>query len=660
MKRHNGVYGIFILCLISLPVTIIGFVLQCPFCPDSYSRNGFTRIGRPRRARSPNAPPFSLERNDPAFGDALAASPLENMSNDPFLKAMMALGYSDAQRGQILAQLQAAGLWEDSQSSSSRMLFTVTQDFGEQTSAISTLLIQDFGLSPLVAHQTRAALQYTRNEAEKVSADRMKDHRRKTREVLEEKLQRYEAGLSMNDTAAPSSLRNRTSLEQRYKATIVSAAAQHRDQLSYSLSLDAFPVLQAELQDFFRFMTLPSTDAQGETPIRAATANIYLRHAKLFLGWYWDIHSSQQQQAKNKETLSLFTIFPSKEKDHAAPILEFIMWLRKSRCIAVSYEANLLRGLSKLLKWRFRKESCGDDHDGSTLSNASFGDIPVIRELRKLHRDANRRQAVAPRVSNEDHKWLSWPEYLQVVQSARTDLYTLLQAYENEFAVVPTVASKQLQRSQRVHQRQVAVVYQKYLILAVFANIPDRQRTIRELEIGRSFVKDVRTQQWCIKHAPEDYKTGKTYGERPALHLPTSLTNEIDTFIDEWRPVLLDKRNEKTKATVAECHHLFLSVRSGDPLTSDAVYHTVSKTCFAYSGKRTNPHLLRDMIVTHVRESSHASEQQLEALALFMGHSAAIQRKSYDRRTLSKKVAPAVALLEQVNAGGLGGSINER
>jgi hypothetical protein len=55
------------------------------------------------------------------------------------------------------------------------------------------------------------------------------------------------------------------------------------------------------------------------------------------------------------------------------------------------------------------------------------------------------------------------------------------------------------------------------------------------------------------------------------------------------------------------------------------------------------------MIVTHVRESSSASEQQLEALALFMGHSIQMQRTSYDRRTLTKKIAPAVDLLRSVN-----------
>jgi hypothetical protein len=583
----------------------------------------------------------------------LASHSKNSLNHDPFLKAMIALGYSDSQRDHILIQLQKAGLWENSSGSS--MLCTVTKDLGEYSSTISTLLIQDFGLSPLVAHQTRAALQYMPNEPRSIDG-----HRRPSRtpERPKEDVEGlFNAEPSMNDPVVSSSFPNRTfiSLEQRYKATIVSTSAQQRDQLTYSLALDEFPVLQAELQDFFRFMTLPSTDAQGETPIRAATANIYLRHAKLFLGWYWDIHLSQQP-TNQKESLSLYSIFPSKEKEYAAPILKFVLWLRTSRRIAVSYEANLLRGLSKLLKWRFCKESCADDSDGSSNGNNSFGDIPVIRELRKLHRDANRRQAVAPRVSNEDYKWLSWPEYLQVVQSARRDLQSLLQAYEHDYTAIASPAqkmeSKQWLRSKRIQQRQVAVAYQKYLILAVFANIPDRQRTVRELEIGRSFVKDARSQQWCIKHAPEDYKTGKTYGERPALHLPTSLTNEMDAFIDQWRPVLLERRGG-FNSTTTKWNHLFLGVRTGTPLTSDAVYHTVSKTCYQYSGKRTNPHLLRDMIVTHVRESSDASEQQLEALALFMGHSAAIQRKSYDRRTLTKKVAPAVALLEQVNAMGM-------
>ena len=76
----------------------------------------------------------------------------------------------------------------------------------------------------------------------------------------------------------------------------------------------------------------------------------------------------------------------------------------------------------------------------------------------------------------------------------------------------------------------------------------------------------------------------------------------------------------------------------------------VGKACFDHTGKKTNPHLLRDMIVTHVRDSPDVSERDLEALALFMGHSVSMQKSSYDRRTLDQKVAPAVSLLQSINS----------
>jgi hypothetical protein len=54
------------------------------------------------------------------------------------------------------------------------------------------------------------------------------------------------------------------------------------------------------------------------------------------------------------------------------------------------------------------------------------------------------------------------------------------------------------------------------------------------------------------------------------------------------------------------------------------------------------------MIVTHLR-GTDASEQQLEALAIFMGHSVHTQKTSYDKRSKADKVAPAVSLLQQLN-----------
>ena len=54
------------------------------------------------------------------------------------------------------------------------------------------------------------------------------------------------------------------------------------------------------------------------------------------------------------------------------------------------------------------------------------------------------------------------------------------------------------------------------------------------------------------------------------------------------------------------------------------------------------------MIVTHLR-STDASERELEALAIYMGHSLQQQKGSYDRRSKEQKVAPAVDLLRCIN-----------
>jgi hypothetical protein len=59
------------------------------------------------------------------------------------------------------------------------------------------------------------------------------------------------------------------------------------------------------------------------------------------------------------------------------------------------------------------------------------------------------------------------------------------------------------------------------------------------------------------------------------------------------------------------------------------------------------------MIITHLR-GTDASERELEALAIYMGHSMAMQKGTYDRRTKEQKVAPAIDLLERAWSGGGG------
>jgi integrase len=226
---------------------------------------------------------------------------------------------------------------------------------------------------------------------------------------------------------------------------------------------------------------------------------------------------------------------------------------------------------------------------------------------------------------------------LQVIQNTKNEVLQLIKDFRNQSPSDRKFRKGDTDRIYSIEQQNIAEAYQRYLILAFFANIPDRQRTMRELEIEKTLVKDEQTGCWTVKHGPDDYKTGKSYGERPAMPLAEELSPAIDDFLNNWRPALQPSTN-----------FLFVQSRTGKPLTGDSVFQRVSRCCFKYTGKRTNPHLLRDMIVTHVRESD-ASEKELEALALFMGHSLHMQRTSYDRRTLTNKIAPAVKLMQSLN-----------
>lgn len=559
----------------------------------------------------------------------LTAKPPQSDAQDAFEQSLQQMGFSDSTRLSIHTKLKDVGLDDTSE------LVALAVDFRERPEVFSSLLQSDFSLDPVSAHRTRAAVMNLLSESNesKVSVKEGENE-----EVLVAHPTRNGAvnGIA-NDELKDGEKR------PLYKNVVVNEKAQKRRRRTSDVSeekhdyglprnyREMYPILGSELDDFELFMTRPSTASQ-EAPIRPATATVYMRHAKLFLGWFLSQWEKNGGAPFESSSVSLFGIIPNKEKDSANSFLDFILWLRTARNISVSYEANVLRGLTKLLKFRFSSESNTDPNYGEK----SFDDIPIIRELRKLHRDANKRQTLSPRSSDEDQKWLPWSEYLEVVRGLKRDLLQCIQKYEND-ASEHQSNKRDVNKAYSPTQRKIAVLYQQYLILSFLACVPDRQRTIRELELKRSFVRDKQNNVWTIKHGPDDYKTGKTYGDRPPLLLSPALVPEIDDFLERWRPCFLPKSD-----------HLFIQPRTGNPLTQDSVYQIVGRCCYKYSGKRTNPHLLRDMIVTHVRESD-ASEKQLEALALYMGHSITMQRTSYDRRTLTKKVAPAVELLQSVN-----------
>lgn len=552
----------------------------------------------------------------------------------------------------ILHQLEESGLNEFD------TLTRLAQDFADRPEIFSSLLIQDFHFPPLLAHQTRAVVMDLLASSSSSSSSTTLEHSKSTNpttnshnlrppendaNVWEAAVGSFSdpgpkigitpakgAGVTENDgttpTRAPAKKKVIVNLKQSERRTKTGS------NFEYGLPKDydkIYPAIAQELEDYYMYMTEPSTSNQGEDPIRPATAKVYMTHAKLFLGWF--ITSHEDAAATGKD-LSIDGIIRSKEKESAQPFIDFVMWLRRNRQVSAGYEANVLRGIIKLLKFRFRQESAED------ASALTFADIPLIQEIRKLHRTANQKQRIAPKSSDEQKKWLSWPEYLTVIQKTKEEVQSLRQIFAETDPTDYRYRKGDTEREFSTQEEEIAQAFQRYLILGIFASIPDRQRTIRELELGRTLIRE--NDQWFVKHGPDDYKTGKAYGERPPMGLAAELTPALDEFVERWRPVLRPSTE-----------FLFVQARTGNPLSIDSVFDRVTRCCFKYTGKPTNPHLLRSMIITHVREESNASEKELEALALFMGHSIQMQRSSYDKRTLQKKIAPAVELIQSVNQG---------
>ena len=557
------------------------------------------------------------------------------------------------------------------------LLLLAKDFFKDRPEVFASLLISDFNFPPLVAHQTRALTMsilrkkqrmtqqqqdqsINDNDSNGVVVNGASVSGRNSINVddddgeisIEASTENHYGGSpnfpngNNNKNGNSSSLPIKFS-DKEFRSTVVNEKARNRrkktvaattsqkqkgqqgattaaeETYNYGLPRDyesIYPKLSSELDEYYIFMTQPTTYSQ-ESPIRDATAKVYLNHAKLFLGWWTTIQQQQHVNTtapttttifatdtsvtrvvpKNNDTeLSLFVdIIPNQEKDSVNDIIRFVLWLR-SRDVSVSYEANVLRGIIKLLKFRFARESNSDPLDGKN----TFDDIQLIKEVRKLHRDANQRQRLAPRSSDETKKWISWEDYLRVTQCTRNEVLQMIEEYESLSPSKRHYRKKGSDNNQSClyssEQIKIAEAYQRYLILAFFASIPDRQRTIRELEVGRTLLKDNDSNCWVVKHGPNDYKTGKHYGERPAMQLAEGLTPAIDDFIEHWRPALHPSTNM-----------LLVQSRTGNPMTANSIFKRVVRCCFKYTGKSVNPHLLRDIIVTHVRETD-ASEKELE------------------------------------------------
>ena len=424
----------------------------------------------------------------------------------------------------------------------------------------------------------------------------------------------------------------------------------------------------------------------GRAPVRETTAANYEEVARGLMGWLvrvkrggWDgvscVDQDDETHSKTKnrlgspavttehapKSLSLLDAIPSGDAEGASLAIEYLQWLCEARGIAATTEAFQLRSLIAIAKW-LHPSDAGDDH--GKQKGAAY-EKPVVMELVRVQRGGKTLAAKTAHVADESAKWLDWPAYLALVETLRRECAPLTHLGDQR------------------RDDDVACAVQRYLLFAILASVPDRQRTLRELRLGKTLVcetfdevvaddshevaDDIKQieyaprRRWVVRHAPEDYKTGNAYGARPDLALDPRLYPALEQwlfgmdFVFERDCGDVDVASAAYsdwgyRAALAPTHDFVFTRPNGSPWTVSELSRTFSRASLRLTGKKTNPHLVRDMVVTHVRGEGLASDAELEALAMYMGHSVAMQKGTYDRRTTQQKVAPAVGLMSAINA----------
>ena len=77
---------------------------------------------------------------------------------------------------------------------------------------------------------------------------------------------------------------------------------------------------------------------------------------------------------------------------------------------------------------------------------------------------------------------------------------------------------------------------------------------------------------------------------------------QLEAFLGHWRQFLQPQ------------HSLVFSQLNGAPMTMQAVYKIFHTSPFRVSGKKTNPHLVRDMVVTYLRSATFHNRTVIRAI----------------------------------------------
>lgn len=212
----------------------------------------------------------------------------------------------------------------------------------------------------------------------------------------------------------------------------------------------------------------------------------------------------------------------------------------------------------------------------------------------------------------------------------------------------------------------IATSMQRFLILCFFTVIPpDRARTFRELEIGKTLkhgirsssgftdvenLKDRSSAKYYINLKPEDYKTGDTYGEFWG-ELPNEVFEDGTTFYEYlnkwiyegWRDVLLNGLKH---------NFMFCQSRKGGKIEYGKINYMVSSIFLSKTGIPMFPHRLRHIFCSYINELD-ISQKERDSIAFWMHHSPEMAKATYTHQDMEQKLQAGVELMRKIKPAAL-------
>lgn len=434
-------------------------------------------------------------------------------------------------------------------------------------------------------------------------------------------------------------LRNRFQLNQYPKVTT------RVHQADYTLDSEALsPMLCRDLDD------LLDARVNLDSKINCFTEKVDLNSAMPQMGWTYRLLGWQHRVEKiSLEELGLthlVSFAPVKtalrqaksydeerlikqatqqaSEDTQETLTRALKWLRKERQISPSTEKNIVDVFLVTAKFLYYKET-----DASKAAN--YGDIPVIVMLRGELKKAKKRAKNVLSVADESLKWLDWPEFLACVHHLEEECQP---CYIHGVRRTPTA---------------IARSYQRYLLFALLAYIPtDRQRTLRELEVGKTLVRGIfhnnrvfearEDGDWYIHLKKQDYKTGENHGDQ-WLMVPKILYPYLEAWLSQER------------AKFSPSYNFVFTKENGKPYeTASELSGIIKRATYRLAGKLTTSHLIRHMLVTYMKQNG-ASDEVMRSLAEAMHRSTKMQTEIYDRRPNLEKVAAAQEIVLNLATG---------